>query len=129
MLESSTIGAGMGMRKVLLAVVGVYGVMSFVVSHRTRELGIRIALGSSRGCGRLADPESGVDARRGVALALPAVWSLGRLIESQLFGVGAMDWPTLLSAALLVACAALTASAVPVRRATAISPIQALRHE
>ena len=115
---------------VLLAVVGVYGVMSFVVSHRTREIGIRMALGASRGAAvRLILSDAGLMLAVGVAIALPAVWALGRLIESQLFGVGAMDWPTVLIAAVLVACAALAASALPVRRATVISPIQALRHE
>ena len=65
----------------------------------------------------------------GVAIALPAAWGLGRLIESQLFGVHATDWPTTVGAAVLVTAVALSASALPVRRATAISPIQALRNE
>ena len=65
----------------------------------------------------------------GVAIALPIVWSLGRLIESQLFGVHATDWQTSLGSALLVACVAVTASALPVRRATGISPVEALRCE
>ena len=114
----------------LLAVVGVYGVMSFVVSHRTREIGIRVALGASRGAAIwLILRDAALMLVVGVAIALPAVWGLGRLIESQLFGVRAMDWPTVAAAALLVACAALGASALPVRRATAISPVQALRYE
>ena len=114
----------------LLAVVGVYGVMSFVVSHRTREIGIRVALGASRGAAIwLILRDAALMLAVGVAIALPAVWGLGRLIESQLFGVRAMDWPTVFAAALLVACAALGASALPVRRATAISPIQALRYQ
>jgi putative ABC transport system permease protein len=114
----------------LLAVVGVYGVMSFVVSRRTREIGIRVALGASRGAAIwLILRDAAFMLAVGVAMALPAVWGLGRLIESQLFGVHAMDSPTVLGAALLVACAALGASALPVRRATAISPTQALRYE
>jgi predicted permease len=117
--------AGLAM---LLAVVGVYGVMSFVVSHRTREIGIRIALGASRGAAVwLILRDAALMLAVGVAFALPAVWGLGRLIESQLFGVRAMDWSTILGAVLLVAVAAIGASALPVRRATAISPIQALR--
>jgi predicted permease len=112
----------------LLALVGVYGVMSFVVSHRTREIGIRVALGASRGRAVwLILKEAAVMLVCGVAVALPAAWSLGRLLESQLFGVHATDWPTATGAAMLIALVALTASALPVRRATAISPIEALR--
>src|SRR5439155_801952 len=65
----------------------------------------------------------------GVVVAVPIVWSSGRLIESQLFGVHATDWRTLVGAAALVAGVALVASALPAWRATAISPIQALRVE
>jgi len=65
----------------------------------------------------------------GVLVALPVVWGLGRLVESQLFGVAAMDTVTLAAAAALVGCAALVAAAAPARRATAVSPVEALRHE
>jgi len=113
---------------ILLALVGVYGVMSFVVSHRTREIGIRVALGASRASAVwLILREATVMLACGVAIALPVAWGLGRAIESQLFGVHATDWMTTLGAALLVSGVALTASALPVRRATAISPVQALR--
>jgi predicted lysophospholipase L1 biosynthesis ABC-type transport system permease subunit len=115
---------------ILLALVGVYGVMSFVVSHRTREIGIRVALGASRGTAVwLILRETALMLVCGVAIALPAAWGMGRLIESQLFGVHATDGPTIVGSVLLVASAALIASAFPVRRATAISPIQALRCE
>jgi predicted permease len=114
----------------LLAVVGVYGVMSFVVSQRTREIGIRVALGASRGAAVwLILRDAAMMLACGVAIALPTVWWLGRFVESQLFGVQATDWPTILGATALVALVALCASALPVRRATAISPIAALRSE
>jgi predicted permease len=114
----------------LLAVVGVYGVMSFVVSQRTREIGIRVALGASRGAAVwLILRDAAMMLAWGVAVALPAVWWLGRFVESQLFGVHATDWPTALGATALVSIVALCASALPVRRATAISPIAALRSE
>jgi ABC-type antimicrobial peptide transport system permease subunit len=65
----------------------------------------------------------------GLLAALPAVWALGRLVEGQLFGVAATDARTLGAAAALVACAALAAAAAPARRATAVSPVEALRDE
>jgi len=104
------------------------GVMSFVVSHRTREIGIRVALGASRPAAMwLIVRETALMLAFGVAVAVPIILISGRLIESQLFGVHATDWRTLVGAAALVAGVALTASALPARRATAISPIQALR--
>ena len=107
-----------------------YGVTSFVASTRTREIGIRIALGASRRAAVwLIVRETAIMLACGVAVAVPIVWSSGRLIESQLFGVHATDWRTLAGAAALVAAVALTASALPARRATAISPISALRVE
>jgi ABC-type antimicrobial peptide transport system permease subunit len=115
---------------ILLALVGVYGVTSFVVSRRTREIGIRVALGATRGAAVwLILRDGAIMVIAGVAIALPVAWGLGSLIESQLFGVRAMDWPTVAVAAALIAVGALVASALPVRRATAISPIQALRHD
>ena len=65
----------------------------------------------------------------GVLIALPAVFGLGRLVESQLFGVAPMDALTLAAAAALVGCASLVTAAAPARRATAVSPVEALRHE
>ncbi len=104
--------------------------MSFVVSRRTREIGIRLALGASRGRTVwlvLRDTAGMVAA--GLAIALPTVWGLGRLIQSQLFGVAAMDGLTIAAAAALVALVALAASAIPAHRAISVSPIEALRCE
>ena len=115
---------------VLLAVVGLYGVTSFVVARRTREIGIRMALGATqRAALWLVVSETARLVAAGVLIALPAVWGLGRLVESQLFGVTATDAATLAAAAALVGCAALLAAAAPARRATAVSPVDALRHE
>ena len=115
---------------VLLAVVGLYGVTSFVVARRTREIGIRMALGATRRAALwLVVGDTARLVVAGVLIALPAVFGLGRLVESQLFGVAAMDTVTLAAAAALVGCAALVAAAAPARRATAISPVEALRHE
>jgi putative ABC transport system permease protein len=104
--------------------------MSFVVSRRTREIGIRLALGASRGTALwlvLRDAAGMVAA--GLAIALPAVWGLGRLIENQLFGVRAMDGTTIAGAAALVALVGIGATTLPARRATAVSPMEALRYE
>jgi predicted permease len=115
---------------ILLALVGVYGVTSFVVSRRTREIGIRVALGATRGAAvSLILRDGAIMVIAGVAIALPVAWGLGSLIQSQLFGVRAMDGPTVAVAAALIAAGALVATALPVRRATAISPSQALRHD
>jgi hypothetical protein len=114
----------------LLAVVGIYGLMSFVVSQRTREIGIRVALGASRGAAVwLILRDAAAMLACGVTIAWPIVWWLGRFVESQLFGVHATDWPTAAGATALVSIVALCASALPVRRATAIDPIAALRSE
>ena len=113
---------------ILLAVVGVYGVLAFVVANRTREIGIRVALGATRASAVwLILRDTTLMLGCGVLIALPSVWLLGSLIGSQLFGVQARDWPTIAGAALLIAMAAFGASALPVRRATAIDPIRALR--
>jgi hypothetical protein len=120
----------LGSLALLLASIGLYGVMSFVVTQRTREIGIRMALGASRGAAVwLILRDAAMMVAWGVAIALPTAWWLGRFVESQLFGVRATDWPTALGATALIATVALCASALPVRRATAISPISALRSE
>jgi len=115
---------------ILLAVVGLYGVMSFVVSRRTREIGIRLALGASRASAVwLVLRDVAIMVAAGLAIALPAIWGLGRLVESQLFGVKPMDGATIAAGTTLVVVVALGASALPARRATSVSPTEALRYE
>jgi predicted permease len=114
----------------LLVVVGLYGVMSFVVSRRTREIGIRLALGASSSAAVwLIVRDAAVMVAAGLAIALPTAWGLGRLIENQLYGVRAMDGATIAAAAVLIALVALAATALPVRRAISVSPMEALRYE
>jgi putative ABC transport system permease protein len=73
--------------------------------------------------------DTGVLVIGGVAIALPAVWGLGRLVESQLFGVRALDGGTIAVCAVLLVRAALAAAAVPARRASSLNPVEALRGE
>ncbi len=113
----------------LLAAVGLYGVTSFVVAGRTREIGIRMALGATRsGAWWMVVRDTSRLVLLGIAVALPCAWGLGRLVESQLFGVTALDARTIVGGALVVALAALVAAAVPARRASNLNPVQALRH-
>jgi predicted permease len=119
---------GFAVIALLLLVVGLYGLMSFVVTQRRREIGLRLALGSTRGGAvwlivRGALVMSGV----GTAIAVPAAWALRRLIESQLFGVNALDAATIVVATGALALMALIAAMVPAWRAASIRPMEALR--
>jgi ABC-type antimicrobial peptide transport system permease subunit len=126
----ATLAAAFAVLAVALAVVGLYGVTAFVVSRRTREIGIRLALGSSRRRALwVVLRDTAVMLSAGLAVALPSVWALGRLVESQLFGVSALDAGTVAGAVALMALVALAASAVPARRAASVSPTEALRYE
>ncbi len=124
--------AGLGLAVVALAVaaIGIYGVLAYAVTRRTRELGIRIALGADRG--RLLRMVSGEGMRLaliGLSLGLVgAMWS-SRFLESLLFGVQSTDPWTLVAVALLFALTALVASYLPARRATRVDPLASLRAE
>jgi predicted permease len=124
------LSAAFGLLATLLAAVGLYGVMAFTVARRTRELGIRMALGAQRGSVvRLVMQEVFLLAGIGIAVALPLAFWLGRFVESQLFGLKATDPSTLTAATLLLATVALAAGYIPALRATRIDPMDALRWE
>jgi ABC-type antimicrobial peptide transport system permease subunit len=128
--RTGDLSAAFGLLATLLAAVGLYGVMAFTVARRTRELGMRMALGAQRAnvvC--LVMQEVFLLAGIGIGVALPLAFGLGRFIESQLFGLKAMDPSTLTAAALLLATVALAAGYIPALRATRIDPMDALRWE
>ena len=114
----------------LLAMVGLYGVLSQAVSQRTHEIGIRMALGAQKGRVLTMVVRQGmVLAVGGVAIGLLAALLLTRLLTAMLYGVRPADPAMLWMAALLMSLAALVAAYVPARRAAEVDPIVALRHE
>ncbi len=126
----AALSTGFGTLALLLSLVGLYGVMSFVVAQRTREIGIRSALGASRFSAIwLVLRDALVMIAAGAAIALSCVWALGRLVESQLYDVTPTDPVTILVATLLLGSTALAAAFIPARRASAINPTDALRFE
>jgi len=114
----------------LLAALGLYGVMAYSVSQRTAEIGLRVALGAQRTHVLKLILGQGLKlALLGVAIGLTAVWCLTRLLANLLFGVSATDPATIVSISLLFMGVALLACLLPGRRALAVDPIQALRTE
>jgi putative ABC transport system permease protein len=119
-----------GLLGLVLAAVGLYGVMAYNVEQRTNEIGLRMALGADRGnviamVLRGAFWQIGIGLGIGIPLAILA----GKLMKDQLFGVKPWDPAMLVAATLLLGLAAIVASVVPVRRAAGVEPMQALRNE
>ena len=115
---------------VLLALIGVYGVKAYIVSRRTREIGIRVALGA-----RSADVlwlmlRDGLAVTAiGLGIGLVLAWGMGQLLRGMLYQISPQDPLTFLLAVIALAAAALLAAYLPARKATRIAPTTALRHE
>ena len=126
----ATLSSGFGILATLLAAIGIYGVMAYIVAQRTREIGVRIALGaSSRDVIMLVIRDVILLTGLGIAIGLPAAWALTRMVRSQLYGIHPNDAMTIAAAALGIAFIALLAGYVPAKRATRVDPMRALRWE
>jgi predicted permease len=127
---TALLSAGFGFLATLLAAIGLYGVMAFVVARRTKELGVRIALGAQRGSVIwLVMKEVLLLLVIGLAMGVPSAMGLGGYVSSQLYGIESNDPWLAASTILLLALVAAAAGMIPAHRASRIDPILALRFE
>jgi predicted permease len=127
---TALLSAGFGLLATLLAAIGLYGVMAFVVARRTREMGLRMALGAhSRTVVWLVMKEVLILLAIGLAAGLPSALALGRFVAGQLYGIKGGDPRIAAASVLLLAAVAIIAGLIPARRASRIDPILALRYE
>ena len=119
-----------GATGLLLTVTGIYSVISYTVSHHTREIGIRMALGAQgRDVLKLVVGKGMALTAIGIALGLIGAFGITRVMQTLLFGVSATDWLTFATVAMLLAFVGLLATAIPARRATKVDPLVALRYD
>jgi predicted permease len=124
------LSAAFGVLATVLAAIGLYGVMAFVVARRTKEIGLRMALGAPQGAVVwMVMRETALLVGLGLAVGVPAAWALSRYVSTQLYGVKATDIWTAASALLILAVVAAGAGFLPARRASTIDPIKALHYE
>ncbi|HVH85668.1 MAG TPA: FtsX-like permease family protein, partial [Terriglobales bacterium] len=119
-----------GLLALVLAPIGLYGVMAHNVSRRTHEIGVRMAVGAqARDVLQMVLRESFLVVMTGIVFGIPAALGMGRIISSQLFGLSSRDSLTLAFSTLLLLIASIVASYLPARRAARTDPMVALRHE
>jgi ABC-type antimicrobial peptide transport system permease subunit len=124
------LAAGFGLLATVLASIGLYGVMAFVVARRRKELGIRMALGAEPGgVIWLVMREVLLLLAIGLAVGIPTALALGRLVASQLYGIEARDPFTATATLILLTLVSAAAGLIPAHRASRIDPILALRYE
>lgn len=127
---AASLFASFGMLALALAAIGIYGIMSYSVSRRTHEIGVRVALGAQASdVLKLILGQGMTPVLIGVVIGLSSALLLARLMKSLLFGMSAADPLTYTGVAALLTCVALLACYIPARRATKIDPMQALRNE
>ncbi len=123
-----TLLTGFGVAALILAAIGLYGLMSYVVSERTREIGIRLTLGAQTSEVRWMILRRGVGlAAAGLAIGFVGAYAGRRILETQLFSVSPTDLTTMAGVAGFLLFVTLVASYVPARRAMSIDPVKALR--
>jgi len=126
----SVLSAAFAMLATLLAAVGLYGVLAYTVAQRTREIGLRMALGAAPGRVRvMLLKQVGLMTLVGGTIGLAAAWYLGRLAESQLYQLQGRDPLTLAGSAVILSVVALAAGFIPAHRASQVDPMWALRYE
>jgi len=126
----ASLAAGLGFLGLILAVVGVYGVMSYAVSQRTQEIGVRIALGAQkRDILQMIGSRGAVIVASGLTVGLLAALAVGRLVSDFLVGITPSDPITYVGVSFLLAMVACLATYIPTRRATKVDPMVALRYE
>lgn len=126
----SFLASGFGIVAIFVTAIGLYGVLAYSIAQRTREIGIRMALGATQGSVvKMVLREVLILTGFSVGVALPLSIALGALVRSQLFGISDRDPATLLLVTLAIGAVALLAAWAPARRATQVQPITALRYE
>jgi len=126
----ASLSTAFGFLATLLAAIGLYGVMAYMVAQRTREIGVRMALGAARDdVIWLVMREVLLLAAIGIAIGLPAAFGLARFVKAELYGIAPADFSTMAIATIGIAMVAAIAGYVPARRATRIDPMRALRWE
>jgi putative ABC transport system permease protein len=114
----------------VLAAIGIYGVIAYSVTQRTQEIGVRMALGATPPrVLRLVIGQGGRLAIVGIVLGLAGAFALTRVLEKMLFGITASDMATFATAALVLGTVAVIASLIPALRAARVDPVTALRHD